>query len=65
MFGCKFTPGVEKCCQIFPKDAILTNMWLQKGQRSDGVNPKTARMCSQYFSYQLKYAFFNLVTSLM
>ena len=26
MFGCKFTPGVEKCYHSFAKEAILTNI---------------------------------------
>ena len=65
MFGCKFTPGVEKCNHSFPKDVILTNIWLKKSRRSDGAIPYTARMCSLYFSYPLKYAFFNLLTPLM
>ena len=29
MFGCKFTPEVEKCYNSFPKDVILTNIWLK------------------------------------
>ena len=62
MFWCKFTPGVEKCYHSFPKDAILTNIWLQKYRSSDGVNPTTGRMCSVYFSYPSKYAVIILVT---
>ena len=62
MFWCKFTPGFEKCYHSFPKDVILTNVWLKTSRRSDGVNPNTARMCSLYFSYPLKYGF---VTPLM
>ena len=62
MFGCKFTTGDEKCYHPFPKDVIPTNIWLKKAQRSDGVNPNTARMCSLYFSYPLKYTVFILFT---
>ena len=61
MFGCKFIPGVEKCCHSFSKDAIFTNIWLEKCW-SDGVNLNTARICSLNFSYTLTYVFFNLVT---
>ena len=64
MFGCKFIPGV-KCYHSFPKDAIFANICLKKCRRSDGVNPKTARICTLYFSYPLKYYLFNLVTPLM
>ena len=64
-FGCKFIPGVKKCYHSFPKEAILTNICLKKCRRSDGVNPNTARICSLYFSYPLKYVLFNLVTPLM
>ena len=57
--------GVEKCYHSFPKDTILTNMWLQKCQRSDVVNPNTdscgvcnlvtLKICSIYFSFHSKY----------
>ena len=59
MFGCRFTPGVEKCCHSFSKDAILPDIWLKKCRRSDGVNPNTAS--SLNFSYLLKYTVFILV----
>ena len=65
MFGCKFIPGVKKCYHSFQNDAILTNICLKKCRRSDGVNPNTARICSLYFSYPLKYVLFNLVTPIM
>ena len=65
MFGYKFIHGVMKCYQSFSKGSILTNIWLKKCRRSDGVNPNTARICSLYFSYPLKYVLFNLVTPLM
>ena len=65
MFGCKFTPGVEKRYHSFAKYAILTNIWLKKCQRSDGVNYNTSKISSFYFSYHLKYVLFNLVTTLM
>ena len=65
MFGCTFTHGVEKCSHSFAKEAILTNIWLKKCQRSDGVNYNTSKISSFYFSYLLKYVFFNLVTPLM
>ena len=62
VFGAKFIPGVKKCYHSFTKDAILTIICLKKCRRSDGVNPNTARICSLYFSYPLKYVLFNLVT---
>ena len=65
MFGCKFTPGVEKCYHSFAKDAIITNIGLKKCRRSDGVNYNTSKIKSFYFSYPLKYVFFNLVIPLM
>ena len=43
MFGCKFTPGLEKCYHSFAKDAILTNILLKKRRRSDGVNYNTSK----------------------
>ena len=65
MFRCKFTPGVEKCYHSVANDAILTNKWLKKRWRSDGVNYNTSKISSVYFSYHLKYVFFNLVSTLM
>ena len=65
MFGCKFTPGVEKCYHSFANDVILTNKWLKKYRRSDVVNYNTSKISSFYFSYPLKYIFFKLVTALM
>ena len=65
MFGCKFTPGVEKCYHSFANDAILTNKWLKTCRRSDGVNYNTSNISSFYFSYPLKYVFFNYSYRLM
>ena len=65
MFGCKFTPGVEKWYDSFVKEVILTNILLKKCRRSDGVNYNTSKISSFYFSYPLKYVFFNLVIPLM
>ena len=65
MFGCKLTPGVEKCYHSFANDAILPNIWLKKCRRSDGVNCNTYKISSFYFIYPLNYVFFNLVTPLM
>ena len=61
-FGCKFTPKplIRKTCyHAFAKDSILTNIWLKKCWRSDGVNYNTFKVSSFYFSYPLKYVFFN------
>ena len=65
MFFCKFTPGVEKMLPLIRKNAILTNIWLKKCRRSDGVNDNTSKISSFYFRYRLKYGFFNLVTTFM
>ena len=65
MFRCKFTTGVEKRYRSFANDAILTNKWLKKCRRSDGVNYNTSKISSFYFSYPLKYVLFNIVTALM
>ena len=66
MFGYKFTPGVEKCYHSFANDAILLpNIRLKKCRRSDGVNYNTSKISSFYFSYPLKWVFFNLFTPLI
>ena len=65
MFGCKFTPAVEKQYHSFPKDTTLRNTWVRKCRRSDGVNPNTARICSLHFSSsqlknELKFKLLNI-----
>ena len=65
MFWFKFTPRVEKCYHSSANSAILTNIWLKKCRRSNGVNCNTSKIGGFCFSYPLKYVFFNLVNPLM
>ena len=65
MFGCKFTPRVEKCYHSFAKNVILTNIWLKKCRRSDVVNYNACKISSFYISYPLiKVCFLHLVIAM-
>ena len=63
MFGCNFTPGVDKHYHRFPRDVSLRNIWVRECRRSDFVNPDTATICGLHFSAsQLKPGLkFNLL----
>ena len=63
MFGCKFTPGVEKMLPLIrkrrdPHKYII--IWLKKCQRSDGVSYNTSTRSSFCM-----FIFFNLVPAFM
>ena len=65
IFGWNIHLELKNCYHSFAKDTILTNIRLKKCWRSDGVNYNTSKISSFYFSYHLKYVFFNLVTAFM
>ena len=45
MFGCKFTPGFEKCYHSFAKDVIHTNIWLKKCRKLGGGGRMHKTIC--------------------